>query len=96
MSPVYAGADAPLPLRFLPLGVRPASAFIIFVLCVFLLFFCFVFSLAFFVILLKINDCPAVSAKEQLMKRGFFYFFLNLGLGGKGAVLSGRRDFEFF
>jgi hypothetical protein len=30
------------------------------------------------------------------MKRGFFYFFLNLGLGGKGAVLSGRRDFEFF
>jgi len=66
------------PSVFLPLergGRRPASAFIIFVLCVFLLFFCFVFSLAFFVILLKINDCPAVSAKAQLMKRGFFYFF---------------------
>jgi len=73
LSPVYAGAAAPLPLRFF--ASRRPGAFIIFVLCVFLLFFCFVFSLAFFVILLKINDCPAVSAKAQLMKRGFFYFF---------------------
>jgi hypothetical protein len=61
----------------------------------FAIFFCsfFVCSLAFFIIVLKINDCLAVSAGAQLMKRGFFYFFWNLGVGGKGAVLS--RDFEF-
>jgi len=65
------------PSVFLPLergGRRPVHS--LFLCCVFFFyFFCFVFSLAFFVILLKINDCPAVSAKAQLMKRGFFYFF---------------------
>jgi hypothetical protein len=81
LSPVYASAAAPLPLRIFAAAClsRPtAGAFIIFVLCVFFaIFFCFVraSARAFFVIVLKINDCPAVSAKAQLMKRGFFYFF---------------------